>query len=189
MIKIPTHTDHTKNSRNAVTDSTLPCVVCGKPTKTDKARHIHLHLGGTHAVTEREADELNEAGQEDADMGAYPIGSCCLRKHPELKPYADDCDRPYKPNPDNAGLRSTRWNTLCKVWVSVYNAKEAQMSGKWMVVCEKHSSILTTDSLRLANHHAAGGFVEFCDGCNQELIDYAAQLQEYAPSRYSRHSW
>jgi hypothetical protein len=30
----------------------------------------------------------NAAGGEAADLGAQPIGSDCLRRHPELKPYA-----------------------------------------------------------------------------------------------------
>jgi hypothetical protein len=181
MIEISVHPDHSKNSSHSVTNTTMPCVVCGKATKTDKARHIHLHLGGSHAVTEREADDLNESGRDNEDMGAYPIGNCCLRKHPELKPYVLDTERPYKPNPCNAGLKSTRWSDMCKTWVSVYNAKEAQMEGKWMVVCEKHRIILTTDSLRLANRHANGVPAEFCEECNQAFIDRGAELQERQP--------
>ena len=148
----------------------LPCVVCGKGVNMKTVRYLHLHLGGSHAVTVREADDLSEEGRDNEDMGAYPIGACCLRKHPELKPYVEDAERPGKPDSNNAGLKSTRWNKTDHTWVSVYNAEEAQMDGKWMVVCEKHSAILSVDSLRLAKRHAAGDPYEFCEECREEAL-------------------
>jgi hypothetical protein len=59
-----------------------PCIVCGKPV-VDPKFMIHVHAGGTSAVTEEEAAQLG--GQ--ADLGLHPLGGECRRKHPALAPY------------------------------------------------------------------------------------------------------
>ncbi len=81
MIAIPMHADFSEN-RERIKGDTLPCVVCGRACK-NPVWMLHL-WGGNDAVTEDEASTLNP----NADMGMYPVGSDCLRKHPELKPYA-----------------------------------------------------------------------------------------------------
>lgn len=82
MIQIPVSEHHSKNAAKCKGDE-QPCIVCGKPVKAAKW-YVHLHCGGSHAVTEEEAATL----PDNEDLGLYPIGTCCLRKHPELKPYA-----------------------------------------------------------------------------------------------------
>lgn len=57
--------------------------MCGRAV-TKPQWTVHLHNGGESLVTEEEAAKLDAAG----DMGCYPIGADCLRKHPEVKPYA-----------------------------------------------------------------------------------------------------
>ena len=68
-------------------DDYQPCIICGKPVNIDTnpktVPWIHDHNGGGCAVTETEARALDPG----ADLGWWPIGSDCLRKHPELKPY------------------------------------------------------------------------------------------------------
>lgn len=73
-------------------DGTKPhCCVCGKTI--EKPRHwLHIHHGGTHVVTEDEAAQLNAEGHESADMYFFPVGANCLKRHPELKPYAQEFD-------------------------------------------------------------------------------------------------
>lgn len=81
MIHIPMSPDYSKNAKKVKGD-TYPCVVCGKPCPRPQ---YMLHLwDGTHAVLEEETATLNPM----ADLGMYPVGSDCLRKNPELKPYA-----------------------------------------------------------------------------------------------------
>lgn len=79
-IKIPISPNY---SYEGVSSDIGPCVVCGREVKT--ARYfVHEHNGGGLAVTEEEAEQMDEYAD---DMGLQPIGPDCLRKHPELKPY------------------------------------------------------------------------------------------------------
>lgn len=63
-----------------------PCLVCGRGCASS-APHVHLHGGGTLIVTSEEAAQLDAEGWGGEDMGAYPVGRDCLRRHPELRPY------------------------------------------------------------------------------------------------------
>jgi hypothetical protein len=76
-----------------------PCAICGRAVNTDSSRTawIHVHNGGASIVTEAEAKALNDAGREAADMCFYPVGSDCLKRHPELGPYVT---RPTHAEPD-----------------------------------------------------------------------------------------
>jgi len=68
-----------------------PCLVCGRGA-TRNAVYVRLHGGGNNIVTEAEANQRNAEGGEPGDMGAYPVGRDCLRKHPELLPYVMAAD-------------------------------------------------------------------------------------------------
>lgn len=81
MIKIPFHNDFHKNQENA--GDLPPCVVCGRGIKAENPRMVHVHNGGVSLVADGEMTDLSPF----ADCGMFPIGPCCLRKHPELKPY------------------------------------------------------------------------------------------------------
>lgn len=86
MISVPYHPGHSKNSESRP-DGSDPCLICGKPIKYDKQRYtVHVHDGGASIVTEEEAATMDEA----ADLGCHPIGTDCLRQHPEIKPYVYD---------------------------------------------------------------------------------------------------
>jgi hypothetical protein len=61
-----------------------PCIVCGREVKTQRPNFLRVHGGGIYAVTEDEAESMDRAG----DCGLQPIGPECLRRYPELKPYA-----------------------------------------------------------------------------------------------------
>lgn len=99
MIRIPFGPRYAEN-RDRRGDAT-PCIVCGKAV-TNPRFMVHVHNGGGHVVTEEEAATLSEA----ADLGWYPLGRDCWRKHPELQPYAyritDSSD--YDPGDDDAYL-------------------------------------------------------------------------------------
>jgi hypothetical protein len=88
MIQTPRHfRNGAQDPRYRYPSGTTPCVVCAKPIKDGAAPYLHLHHGGCAIVTDAEADGLNAAGQDGADCGCWPIGSDCLRAHPEVKPY------------------------------------------------------------------------------------------------------
>lgn len=80
MIEIPYSPNHGANRDRCGDD--YPCVVCGKAVKSARRKMVRMWWG-TVLVTEAEALTLESAG----DMGYYPIGSGCLLRHPELKPY------------------------------------------------------------------------------------------------------
>ena len=85
-IQIPS-SPRRNNPLRPPTGDQWPCYICGNGVDTSKAKWIHVHRGGSHAVTEEEAAKLNAAGDAASDVGGHPIGPCCLRKHPELRPY------------------------------------------------------------------------------------------------------
>lgn len=80
-IEIPRHDNYFDNYSRCKSGE-APCIVCGKGVKVERY-HIHEHHGGGVAVTEERAAQLDPA----ADLGCWPIGPDCLRKHPELKPF------------------------------------------------------------------------------------------------------
>lgn len=66
-----------------------PCIICGRPV-TRPRYWLHEHEGGGTIVTQEEAatlDARDRAQGVSSDMGCWPIGSDCLRQHPELRPY------------------------------------------------------------------------------------------------------
>lgn len=83
MIEVPQHPNYMANKDRYGKPDALPCVVCGKGVSKPRW-WVRLHLGGSHLVTEAEAETL----PENEDMGAYPLGADCLRQHPELRLYA-----------------------------------------------------------------------------------------------------
>ena len=82
MQQLPsTPHDYYKNMEKA---GDLPtCVICGRGIKAEHPRMVHVHDGGLAVVTNEEAATMNDA----ADLGLYPIGPECLKKHPRIKPY------------------------------------------------------------------------------------------------------
>lgn len=88
MIKVPQDSNYWKNeSKFPCKGPTYPCVICGRPCPKPKFM-VWLHMGGTHLVTVEEGEKLRASGKDEGDVGGHPIGSDCLKKHPELKPYA-----------------------------------------------------------------------------------------------------
>ena len=78
-----------KRDRNArpCKDGEAECVICDRPVKLNgRQKMVWVHCGGSHAVTFEEGQRLNAEGHEGADLGGQPIGSDCLRQHPELVP-------------------------------------------------------------------------------------------------------
>ena len=67
---------------NGVGQGGYPCLVCGKPCTDDgKAVWVWLHEGGSVLVDREEGERLNREGRGAADLGGYPIGPDCFRKH------------------------------------------------------------------------------------------------------------
>ena len=75
-----------------------PCLACDAPVKEGSGVMVHLHMGGGTIVTEVEARAWEAECAADktrtcdsGDLGGYPIGPECYRKHKaKLKPYVDD---------------------------------------------------------------------------------------------------
>lgn len=68
-----------------------PCIVCGKACA--KPRYFVRLFWGATAVTQVEAEQIIAREGEGGDLLYYPVGSDCLRQHPELKPYVEDAAR------------------------------------------------------------------------------------------------
>src|SRR5690242_14568660 len=95
-IAIPYKDDFTDQMERTRAHGDYPCIVCGRKVR-DPRYMVHVHGGGLTIATEQEAEELNKDEEGAADMGMYPIGADCLRKHPELKPYVQE-QEPIKMN-------------------------------------------------------------------------------------------
>jgi hypothetical protein len=92
MIALPTPARPTPPGLRAKANRAgfSPCAVCGRAVRVAPgAAALHVHKGGSHAVTEAEAAELNAAGQGSADLGRQFVGSECLRSFPDLRPYVE----------------------------------------------------------------------------------------------------
>lgn len=77
--------DYDKNQEKMMRD--YPCVICGREVKSGpRTRLVRLHYGGQMVVL---PDEFEQAERDcpGGDLGAYPIGPDCLKKHPDMKPY------------------------------------------------------------------------------------------------------
>ena len=71
-------------ARSARSGDAYPCVVCGIPvTRPRFVCHV-IEGGGVALHPEDEALYVPDGG----DMCCQPVGTDCLRRHPELKPYA-----------------------------------------------------------------------------------------------------
>lgn len=57
-----------------------PCCVCGKSVTKVNADYVRVDLADDEAITVEEA-------KDRAEVSEWVIGSNCLRRHPELKPY------------------------------------------------------------------------------------------------------
>lgn len=79
MLKIRRNATYSRNDRRG---HQPPCVICGKPIIRRPRYLVHL-FSGDFVVTEAEADKLGPGG----DLGLYPVGTDCLRRHPDLRDY------------------------------------------------------------------------------------------------------
>ncbi len=85
MLKIPRHPMYDEWSTHSYGVDCFPCVICGKAIKNTKVKHrIHMANDGENLLSIEEAEKDKEAWNE---MGQWPIGTDCLRQHPELKEY------------------------------------------------------------------------------------------------------
>lgn len=77
--------DYVENDERRPKD-TLPCVICGRAVTSSRARYVHLFFGDL-VVTDEEANLIYDEEGDGGDLGHYPVGPDCLRKHPELRNY------------------------------------------------------------------------------------------------------
>jgi hypothetical protein len=82
MVEIPYNPNRIKNQEQRENKDAYPCIVCGKAAGKSPWM-VRVVNGGTDIGTDEEGD-----ADPSSDLGYYPIGTDCLRKHPEVKPYA-----------------------------------------------------------------------------------------------------
>lgn len=85
MINIPFDEKFSENMDRTNSHGDNPCIICGRKCRT-LDNLVHVHGGFSTIVTEEEAKKLNVT-DGGADMGMFPIGPDCLKKHPELRTY------------------------------------------------------------------------------------------------------
>lgn len=86
MIEIPYNNKRIEQNeeRYGCNDGTH-CIICNAPVNPDqRVTYFVRVIASTDIGTPEEAKK-----DPSADMGWYPIGNDCLRRHPELRPYAD----------------------------------------------------------------------------------------------------
>lgn len=88
MIEIPYTDDHTRNQERTNMAEAMPCIVCGRAVKQLKTAWCVRVFWGSHIVTDEEAVAIIAKEGDGGDLCYYPIGPDCLRRHPELQPYA-----------------------------------------------------------------------------------------------------
>ncbi len=78
-VKVPSSAHYSENrAKYPCRGESYPCAVCGKPVNNPKH---YLHIEGCWALEPGEAVK-----DESADLGLQPVGTDCLRRHPELRP-------------------------------------------------------------------------------------------------------
>ncbi len=80
-FQIPT--DNWNDAASGRGQAGLPCVVCGKAIE-HPTYEVECVDGSTSWCVIPGTADVSDAGY----MGYHPVGVGCLRKHPELKPYA-----------------------------------------------------------------------------------------------------
>lgn len=88
-IEIPFNDDFGEQMDRTGSHGRSPCIVCGRQCPNPRYM-VHVHGGLQTIVTEEEAEQLNNSDESGGDMGMWPIGTDCLKKHPELRPYAQE---------------------------------------------------------------------------------------------------
>lgn len=81
MVKFDRSVDHDRNAGRCP-DGSDPCAVCGRSVERPWPHWVRLGEGGSVAVTAEEA-----RANPSADLGCWPVGSCCWRRHEELHQY------------------------------------------------------------------------------------------------------
>lgn len=82
-IAIPRRRVSEALKRARSTGDSYPCAVCGVHVPRAKV-FVHMIEGGGVALHCADAEAYVPDG---GDMGMYPVGSDCIKAHPELKPY------------------------------------------------------------------------------------------------------
>ena len=84
VMYIPRDPRYSKNFKGMISgDSVGPCIVCGKLIKAPGKYFVHMMDGGDSICTADEDDKVDPGG----DLGFQPIGTDCLRRYPELRPF------------------------------------------------------------------------------------------------------
>ena len=85
-IKIPSNPspDQIKRARSA---DAYPCVICGIPVTKPKFICHEVYGGGWAVHPGDETVFAADKSLESGDLGCQPVGTDCLRRFPEMKPF------------------------------------------------------------------------------------------------------
>jgi hypothetical protein len=86
MLNFKANPDHhLQDEKNGVGQT--PCIICGRGVREPWKYTVHMYWGTTLVTAEEIATLSNDELPENADLGMWPIGADCLKKHPEIIPY------------------------------------------------------------------------------------------------------
>lgn len=74
------HPDCEKNQNKSHRGAHGACCLCYAPVRSKPGGYLRVVEGGARFADPTEPEDTND------DLGLWPIGSGCLRKHPELRP-------------------------------------------------------------------------------------------------------
>jgi len=81
-IPIPYHPQRRANLERG-DDHAGRCAICGKGVRNVRWM-VHIINGGLDIKTDEKPREIDEAG----NLYHFPIGSDCLKRHPQIRPWA-----------------------------------------------------------------------------------------------------
>lgn len=87
-LTITSDPDYAQNDERRKPD-TQPCAICGRAVTSARAKFVHIFYGNL-VVTEEEANLIYDEEGNGGDLGFFPVGPDCLKKHPELQKYLSE---------------------------------------------------------------------------------------------------
>jgi hypothetical protein len=87
MLEFIGNADHHKQEERIVDYHDTPCIICGRGVKDPWKYTVHIYWGTTLVTAEEIATLPDDVLPQNADLGCWPIGADCLKKHPEIVPY------------------------------------------------------------------------------------------------------
>jgi len=115
MIEIPFNPDFSEQMDRTNSHGDHPCIVCGRKCRNPRYQ-VYVNSGFSHILN------TEEIAQDEGEMGWFPVGPDCLKKHPELRSYVRASEKD-KAKATETLLQQYRAGKLSTLW----NAEKADM--------------------------------------------------------------